>query len=885
MATEQNSIPFIKLEIKSISANIFQNIARDSVYELVSASESTSCIQDEPPTFIFVILIHDKDSNGEYKLNRCYMSEISEKNTLASENSEKNHDTFMECCARFIAEADREVTFLVIDKIQVLDYIDESLLKEFIQLNDQKNVGKIVSCPSRTNHGDGAEIDNNINKLIEEANFHYTVKIAELAIQCLKYQNDADKRDTDTLEKVENRTFKMTSDFTSKKVSFEMSFEIKMRGNQRKVLEFLRKKIWCVEEEDDTSQKVGEVEAKGLNRKFPKIFRGSYKNNKDEIKNHKDHTFKRRIVGYFEKKNCSVCKRRISLWGEPSFECSMCLKLVHFNCIKKVRQPCSKPATKQPTFTSGKELLPRHDPKQEISYYCFCNFQVCAHTGKTIYPFTTYFKCPLCNDCFIKKSDAEDTICLAKDEQEAYDEYKTQIDMAFDHEMLCNYNEDNYFNVKDVVSDSKPDFSSTIEFRVSKRKGLVNSLTSPGKRLKEDFTFHKLLGEGNYGTVFLANYKPKTKKALMSELFSNFSNYRRNSEKSHKSVTKDQPPVAIKIIRKDEPLDDHFSLSVLWERDCLFYEYPLLTDGIETFQDRKFLYYVMEFNEKGNLWDYMLKNKALPADITLAIGLELLYGLNFLHKKRYVYRDLKLENIMFDAKGHIKITDFGMVRANCTEDNLCETCCGTPDYIAPELWQKYLYDFKVDIWALGCCMFEIYNFRSPFQGERKDELKYKICTSKPCWPRQTLKVSVKRSTNDSTNHRGSSCTKNDFKADIRSIINKCLIKTPKSRPSAEELIKEDCFKDLCYEGSSNQKDLPQDATVLKSLLDPILSKLPHVDTKSAHGDTKREIDSNVDGQLSNILNSPDVRSVSELENKPFDGFDLYNKIKYNEHCL
>ena len=108
--------------------------------------------------------------------------------------------------------------------------------------------------------------------------------------------------------------------------------------------------------------------------------------------------------------------------------------------------------------------------------------------------------------------------------------------------------------------------------------------------------------------------------------------------------------------------------------------------------------------------------------------------MGYLHKNGIVYRDLKLENLLLDSDGHIKVADMGLVKEGVQGDDMTRTFCGTPEYLAPELLHEADYGTAVDWWALGCVMYEMMTGRLPFYSRDQTKLFTAIMNEKLSLP-------------------------------------------------------------------------------------------------------------------------------------------------------
>uniref|UniRef100_A0A8C0BI31 Protein kinase C n=1 Tax=Buteo japonicus TaxID=224669 RepID=A0A8C0BI31_9AVES len=200
---------------------------------------------------------------------------------------------------------------------------------------------------------------------------------------------------------------------------------------------------------------------------------------------------------------------------------------------------------------------------------------------------------------------------------------------------------------------------------------------------------------------------------------------------------------AIKALKKDVVLiDDDVECTMVEKRVlALAWENPFLTHLYCTFQTKDHLFFVMEFLNGGDLMFHIQDKGRFDLYRATFYGAEILCGLQFLHSKGIIYRDLKLDNVMLDKEGHIKIADFGMCKENVAGENKASTFCGTPDYIAPEILQGLRYTFSVDWWSFGVLLYEMLIGQSPFHGDDEDELFESIRVDTPHYPRWITKES------------------------------------------------------------------------------------------------------------------------------------------------
>ena len=219
-----------------------------------------------------------------------------------------------------------------------------------------------------------------------------------------------------------------------------------------------------------------------------------------------------------------------------------------------------------------------------------------------------------------------------------------------------------------------------------------------------DYILKQDIGEGNFGKVKLAKLKSTKEKFAIKIL----------DKEKLKTQTKSTLFNEIEIISK------------LNHKNVIHVEKIL--------EDAKNYYIIMEYCEKGELFDYIVNKERLnPAEASLFFY-QLINGVEYIHKKGFAHRDLKPENLLLTKEKILKIIDFGLCH-DFDGENYLTTKCGSPSYAAPEILKGYPYDgFKTDIWCCGIILYAMLCGYLPFDGDNNQEIFQSIVECKPEFP-------------------------------------------------------------------------------------------------------------------------------------------------------
>lgn len=218
------------------------------------------------------------------------------------------------------------------------------------------------------------------------------------------------------------------------------------------------------------------------------------------------------------------------------------------------------------------------------------------------------------------------------------------------------------------------------------------------------FTMLRVLGKGSFGKVVLVRKRTAPERGVL---------------------------FAMKILRKSHLLRKNQIERTKTERKVLsVVDHPFIMKLHYAFQTEDKLYFVLEYCSGGELFFHLSRYRRFPERVARFYAAELLLAIGHLHRRGIIFRDLKPENVLLDAAGHVKLGDFGLSKTRITDP--CQgamSVCGTPEYMAPEVISRQGHGFCVDYWGLGMLVFEMMTSLPPWYTTNREELSKRLLSA------------------------------------------------------------------------------------------------------------------------------------------------------------
>ena len=285
-----------------------------------------------------------------------------------------------------------------------------------------------------------------------------------------------------------------------------------------------------------------------------------------------------------------------------------------------------------------------------------------------------------------------------------------------------------------------------------------------------DFTIIKQLGSGAFSTVSLVTRKQDQKIYALKCV----------------QISKLSP------IERQNSLNEIRLLASINHKNIISYKESFYNEENQT------LNIILEYADDGDLQTKIISKKKFGCffeEKTIwSIFIQMVKGLNELHKKKIIHRDLKSANIFLMKNGVCKLGDLNV--AKVVENGLLRTQTGTPYFASPEIWEDKPYSFKSDIWSIGCILYQMAGLKMPFQGKSIKEVYYNL---------KNINIQP---------------LPDIYSPDLMYMIKKLLKLNPEERPSTKEILEDEIIKNrmkMIFENDNDLIDISLDINNFKKI--------------------------------------------------------------------
>ncbi|OMJ81432.1 hypothetical protein SteCoe_18108 [Stentor coeruleus] len=247
---------------------------------------------------------------------------------------------------------------------------------------------------------------------------------------------------------------------------------------------------------------------------------------------------------------------------------------------------------------------------------------------------------------------------------------------------------------KNNINDAKA-FNERPKFQAKPKTKKLNEkfILPPSKVGPKDFRGITQLGKGSFGEVYLV------------EKIDNNQQY------------------ALKVLRKEKVIGNNLVKYAFTERNILLHiSHPFIVKLNYAFQTPEKLVMVMDYCPNGDLGTHLAREKKFTEDKARFYAAQITLALGELHKNAILFRDLKPENVVLDADGNARLTDFGLSKEGTTDEQLSRSFCGSIAYLAPEMLKRSGHTRSVDWYLLGVLSYEMVVGTPPFYSPNRDQM-------------------------------------------------------------------------------------------------------------------------------------------------------------------